>query len=174
LLIIDLYGLQNGTQIAICNSRPEKKTKSKREEQQSMRVIDSVIHVRRRSDFDNDMSRVLSEFAWRFSAQGAPRTAMNLMGIHGGVLKWSFRVSKEDPRSLEKDILTITGERKAQGIPEDAKWIRSESVSGKFQRTVELPHPVDPKAITAELKNGILRVTLPKGEEVRPREIAIR
>jgi len=84
-------------------------------------------------------------------------------------------VTKEDLKiSLEKDILTIAGERKAQGIPEDAKWIRSESVSGKFQRTIELPHPVDPKAITAELKSGILRVTLPKGEEVRPREIAIR
>ena len=129
-------------------------------------------------DLDNDMGRVLSEFAWPVLASRVARgPLMNLVESEKeSVLEMELPgVSKEDLKiSLEKDILTIAGERKAQGIPEDAKWIRSESVSGKFQRTIELPHPVDPKAITAELKSGILRVTLPKGEEVRPREIAIR
>ncbi|MBP1656327.1 MAG: heat-shock protein Hsp20 [Bacteroidetes bacterium] len=84
-------------------------------------------------------------------------------------------VNKEDVKiSLEGGLLTVTGERKAQGIPEGARWLRSESINGKFVRTLELPHPVDPKTITAELKNGILSVVLPKAEEARPREITIR
>lgn len=135
-------------------------------------VLESVL------DFDNHLNRVLGEFAWPvLTSRVARGPLMNLVESEKeSVLEMELPgVSKEDLKiSLEKDILTIAGERKAQGIPEDAKWIRSESVGGKFQRTIELPHPVDPKAITAELKNGILRLVMPKGEEVRPREIAIR
>lgn len=84
-------------------------------------------------------------------------------------------VNKEDVKiSLEDGLLTISGERKAQGIPEGSRWLRSESLTGKFIRTLELPHPVNSQAISAELKNGILRVVLPKAEEARPREITIR
>ncbi|MCC6397616.1 MAG: Hsp20/alpha crystallin family protein [Bacteroidetes bacterium] len=129
-------------------------------------------------DFDADLDRVMREFGWPMLTSRATRgPLMNLVESEKeSILEMELPgVSKEDLRiSLEKDVLTITGERKAQGIPEDAKWIRSESVSGKFQRSISLPHPVDPKAIAAELKNGILRVVLPKGEEMRPREIAIR
>ncbi len=84
-------------------------------------------------------------------------------------------VAKEDVKiSLEEDLLTIKGERKASGLPDGARWIRSERSSGEFFRTIQLPHPVKADAVSAEMVNGVLRITLPKAEEARPREIGIK
>jgi HSP20 family protein len=84
-------------------------------------------------------------------------------------------VAKEDVKiSLEEDLLTIKGERKASSLPEGARWIRNERRSGEFFRTIQLPHPVKAESISAELTNGVLRITLPKAEQARPREIAVQ
>jgi HSP20 family protein len=84
-------------------------------------------------------------------------------------------VAKEDVKiSLEEDLLTIKGERKASQLPENARWIRNERRSGEFFRTVQLPHSVKADGISAEMAHGILRITLPKAEEARPREIAVK
>lgn len=76
--------------------------------------------------------------------------------------------------SVQKGVLTISGERKRTTLPEGASWIRAESWTGAFSRSIELPRDVNADAVSAELNNGILRVSLPKLESVRPREIAIR
>ncbi len=76
--------------------------------------------------------------------------------------------------SLHEGVLTISGERKGRAKPEDSRWVRNEIGAGKFQRSIELPAPVDGAKITATLNDGILRVTLPKAEEARPREITIQ
>ena len=84
-------------------------------------------------------------------------------------------VAKEDVKvSLEEELLTIKGERKTSGLPDGARWIRSERSSGGFTRTIQLPHPVKADSVSAELVNGLLRITLPKAEEARPREIGIK
>ena len=84
-------------------------------------------------------------------------------------------VAKEDVKiSLDGELLTIKGERKASGLPDGARWIRSERSSGEFFRTIQLPHPVKADAVSAEMVNGVLRITLPKAEEARPREIGIK
>jgi HSP20 family protein len=84
-------------------------------------------------------------------------------------------VAKEDVKlSMEEDLLTIKGERKVSQLPEGARWIRSERRSGEFFRTIQLPHPSKADGITAELTNGILRIVIPKAEEARPREIAVK
>jgi HSP20 family protein len=84
-------------------------------------------------------------------------------------------VAKEEIKiSLEEDLLTIKGELKASKLPEGARWIRSERSSGEFFRTMQLPHPVKADAVSAELVNGVLMITLPKAEEARPREIGIK
>jgi len=83
-------------------------------------------------------------------------------------------VTKEDVKiSLEEGLLTIKGERKTSGLPDGARWIRSERSSGGFARAIQLPHPVKADSVSAELVNGLLRITLPKAEEARPREIHI-
>jgi len=76
--------------------------------------------------------------------------------------------------TLDNGKLTITGERKQVAIPENAKWLRNETSLGEFSRTIALPHQVDISNVSAEMSNGILRVTLPKAEEARPREVKIR
>lgn len=84
-------------------------------------------------------------------------------------------VRKEDVRiSVQDDVLTISGERKAPVLPEDSRWIRNETPAGQFSRSLTLPHEVKADAVTAELKNGILRVILPKAETARPKEIRVK
>ncbi len=56
----------------------------------------------------------------------------------------------------------------------DAKVYRQESWFGSFQRTLSLPNTVDPDKIEAVMKDGVLKVTLPKKEEVKPKQIAVK
>jgi HSP20 family protein len=69
--------------------------------------------------------------------------------------------------------LTIKGDRtiddKSKGT-----WHRRERNFGEFRRTIELPAMVDPNKVEAVLKNGILTISLPKKEELKPRKIDIK
>ena len=83
-------------------------------------------------------------------------------------------VSKEDVKlSLENNILTISGTRKNHSLPEKANWLRNEIRKGDFTRSVKLPKGIDSTKISAEITNGFLRISLPKADEVKPREIRI-
>ena len=83
-------------------------------------------------------------------------------------------VRKEDLKVLVHDgVLTISGERNLARLPENARWIRNETGGGSFTRSLELPLPVKDEAITAELKDGILRIVLPKADEARAKEIRV-
>jgi HSP20 family protein len=84
-------------------------------------------------------------------------------------------VKRDDIKiTIQNDVLTLSAERRQAGLPEEARWIRNEIPAGRFSRSVSLPHPVDVDRVSAELKNGILRVTLPKAASARPKEIAIQ
>ena len=69
--------------------------------------------------------------------------------------------------------LTIKGERKAPA-KEDGTWHRRERSSGRFSRELQLPEDVDSEGVVAEFKHGVLTVTLPKREEVKPRRIEVQ
>jgi HSP20 family protein len=75
--------------------------------------------------------------------------------------------------SLHDGSLSISGERKAQEKYQDAEVYRAERFVGRFQRTVTLPTPVAADKITAQYKEGILTVTLPKTEEAKPKQIEV-
>ena len=81
-----------------------------------------------------------------------------------------FLVRGELP-GVEKDDIEITiaggrllieAEREFEEVDEKEEFYRHELGYGKFMRTVMLPDEVDPESIHAELKDGILTVTLPK------------
>lgn len=80
---------------------------------------------------------------------------------------------KEDIElSLHDGMLTISGERKEENANGD-KNSRSERFVGKFRRSVSLPTRVDSEKVNAVYKDGILTVTLPKAEEVKPKQIQV-
>ena len=86
-------------------------------------------------------------------------------------------ISKEDISiKVEDNILKLTGEKSSvQGGSEGGQvtHVRERSF-GAFSRAVRLPKTVDASRISAELRNGILEVTLPKALEARGREIPIK
>jgi HSP20 family protein len=80
---------------------------------------------------------------------------------------------KEDIElSLHDGMLTISGERKDE-TPEGEKTARTERFVGKFRRSISLPTRVDANKVNATYKDGILTVTLPKAEEVKPKQIQV-
>ncbi len=71
--------------------------------------------------------------------------------------------------TLNARSLVIRGERK----PPEGRYFRQERTGGSFQRIISLNAPVARDRVTAKSANGILRVTLPKTEDVKPRRISI-
>ena len=92
-----------------------------------------------------------------------------------------FTVTCELPGLEEKDIdvtiasnvLTLKGTKKTEEEQKKGKYYKRESWTGSFQRTLALPHTVDNEKISAQLKNGILQVVLPKKEDSKPKQITV-
>jgi HSP20 family protein len=80
--------------------------------------------------------------------------------------------------SVTNDVLTIKGARKtdAGGDREKKgrKYAREERFYGTFQRTVPLPMPVNNDMVKAQMRDGVLYVTLPKREETKPKKITVK
>ena len=74
---------------------------------------------------------------------------------------------------LEKNVLTITG-RVENGHVKDAAMMYSEYEIGDYERVFTLSDRIDRDKIVATVKNGVLRLELPKAEEVKPKKIAIK
>jgi HSP20 family protein len=69
--------------------------------------------------------------------------------------------------------LTMSGERQPPQ-PERGTWHRQERGYGKFSRMVELPSQINGDTVSAEFQHGVLLVTLPKSEAVKPRRIEVK
>jgi HSP20 family protein len=84
-------------------------------------------------------------------------------------------VKPEDVKlSLENNLLTIRGEKKQEAEERNERVHRYERSYGSFERAFVLPSTVDGDNISADYRNGILTVTVPKAERARPREIPVR
>ena len=75
--------------------------------------------------------------------------------------------------SLHDGALVISGERKGEKVEEGVEVHRQERYYGKFQRALTLPTPVAADKITAQYKDGVLTVMLPKVEEAKPKKIDV-
>jgi HSP20 family protein len=71
------------------------------------------------------------------------------------------------------DSLTINGERKSEIKTEEEGFTRTEFRYGKFHRVIPLPVQVDNNNVTAEYKDGILNLTLPKAEEEKNKVVKV-
>lgn len=84
-------------------------------------------------------------------------------------------VSREDVKiSLHDQTLTITGERKIENEDKREGYHRVERSYGQFYRSFTLPPNVNTEAINAQFKEGVLRLTLPKREEAKPKQIEVK
>jgi HSP20 family protein len=83
-------------------------------------------------------------------------------------------LSKEDVKiSMQDNMLTLTGEKKQEKEEKEANYHRVERSYGAFSRSFALPTSVKSDKIKATYKDGVLFITLPKTEEVKPKEIPI-
>ena len=92
------------------------------------------------------------------------------------VMKFELpEVQKEDVEvKLEQNVLTLRGERKFEEKTDRENYHRLERHYGEFMRSFSVPTYVDAARITAEFKDGVLTVMLPKNEEARPKQINVK
>ena len=84
-------------------------------------------------------------------------------------------VKKEDVKvSIENNVLTISGERKFEEETKRENYRRAERSYGQFMRSFILPNTVDTDKVSAEFKDGVLRVGLPKREESKPKAVEVK
>jgi HSP20 family protein len=84
-------------------------------------------------------------------------------------------VDKKDVKiTVQKDVLTIKGEKKQENENKGESYYRVERCYGTFQRSFTLPSSVTSDNINASYDNGILTINIPKVEEAKPKEIEVK
>jgi len=83
-------------------------------------------------------------------------------------------MKREDVKvTAENGILRICGERKFEEEKKGKRFHRIERAYGSFERSFSLPEGAKAEALTAEYKNGVLKVHVPKAEEQKPKSVEI-
>jgi HSP20 family protein len=75
--------------------------------------------------------------------------------------------------TLENQTLTIVAERKSDAEEQKGEWLVNERRYAKFLRSFTLPPTVDDQKVDAKLADGVLKITLNKREETKPRKISV-
>ena len=96
---------------------------------------------------------------------------------HDGTLVLKAELPGIEPKDVdvrvENNVLTLRGERRFDQEVKRESCHRVERAYGTFSRSFTLPNIVDTQSIKAEFKDGVLRVTMPKREEAKPKQISI-
>jgi HSP20 family protein len=138
--------------------------------------------VRHMLSFRDEMDRLLDDFYGRMapakeSYEGDWLPAMDMKESDNEVVA-SIELpglSKDDIKvSVKNDVLTISGEKKQESVEEKENVHRVERTYGYFRRSVTLPVEVDAGKVKASFKDGILKITLPKVESKKVKEIPIQ
>src|ERR1700749_3091445 len=74
---------------------------------------------------------------------------------------------------IENNTITLRGERKFEKETKEENYHRVERRYGSFQRSFGLPQTVNPEAVSADYENGVLKVTLGKRAEAKPKQIKV-
>jgi len=144
--------------------------------------------VRELNTIQNEMNRLFNTFF----EMPSPASGSGSGGEGGSLRRWipamdlvetkdDFVLRADLPGISEKDVnielednvLTISGERKAEHEEHKEGYYRVERSSGAFSRSLTLPEGVDPAAVRAQFDRGVLEVRIPKPEARKPRKVAI-
>jgi HSP20 family protein len=133
------------------------------------------------------MNRIFDDAFRGVSRQGASDEDWALGGSwappvdiyeHEGTLVLKAELPGIEPKDVdvrvENNVLTLRGERRFDQEVKRESCHRVERAYGSFSRSFTLPSVVDTQSIKAEFKDGILRVTMPKREEAKPKQIQIQ
>ncbi|MGQ9813210.1 MAG: Hsp20/alpha crystallin family protein [Dissulfurimicrobium sp.] len=82
--------------------------------------------------------------------------------------------SKDIDISIAGDMLTIKGEKKQQTEEKEENYHRLETRYGSFSRMIRLPVSIDAEKASATYEKGVLKLVLPKKEELKPKQIEIK
>jgi HSP20 family protein len=74
---------------------------------------------------------------------------------------------------IDDNVLTVSGERTFKDTVEEGRYYRLERSYGRFSRSLTLPQGIEADAVSATFADGVLEVTVPKAEEVKPRKVTI-
>jgi HSP20 family protein len=139
--------------------------------------------VRELHTMQNEMNRLFSTFFDSPSAgnggQAAMRRWIPAMDVVEADDHFVLRadlpgLSENDVNiELEDNVLTISGERKAEHEQRDEGYYRVERASGSFSRSLTLPEGIDAEGIRASFDSGVLEVRIPKPEQHKPRKVQI-
>ena len=139
--------------------------------------------LREMATLQNEMNRLFGTFF------DTPTTAVNGNGFRRWipamdlveteehfVLRADLPGLGEDDVKLEvvDNVLTLTGERKAEHEAKGEGYYRLERGSGAFSRTLNLPDGVDASQISARFDKGVLEVRIPKPEQRKPQRVEIQ
>jgi HSP20 family protein len=134
--------------------------------------FNSVSRLRR--DFDKLFSSVLGRDR-DFISTSYPTIDVFDTGESIGVYSELPGMNKEDIKIVvNNDVLTVSGKRELPETPENVRWLRHERFHGEFSRSFKLPYDIEADNVKAEFKEGILQVSLPKKEELKPKEISVK
>lgn len=129
-------------------------------------------------DFHEEFSRMFDDFGGglqRFEEGFSP--AIDIRETDDSyIVEVDTPGMKKDEVEIEvaDDLLTIKGERKSEHEEERENYHRVERQSGSFRRTISIPGGYNRDTVEAKYEDGVLRITLPKLEESRPRKVKVK
>lgn len=129
-----------------------------------------------------NMRQQMDNFFNRISDSAVP-------GLHAGVFpsinltedKEKYHIRAELPGISAEDLdiqatvtnLSISGERKIGNEKKNVRYHRREREAGKFSRAINLPGDINPDGVSASLTHGVLKISVPKAEKAKPKQITI-
>lgn len=142
-------------------------------------VADRWEPFRNLTDIQGEMNRLFDTFMGRPAVAATGRSWMPAVDMYE--TKDDLVLTVEVPGVSEKDVtvsitgdlLTIKGERRWDEEAKNRQYLHVERTFGQFERLIQLPLAVQADKVKATYRDGVLQVTLPKAEELKPREIKI-
>ena len=128
------------------------------------RVFDRFFPSRDENDDSSSPQSVWRPRMDLIETEDAYRLHLDMPGMSTDDLKISYQDNE----------LVVSGERESSRTNENEEFVRVERSFGHFRRAFTLPRTVDADNISATYDNGVLTVTVPKTEAVKPRQIEIQ
>jgi HSP20 family protein len=117
---------------------------------------------------DKDWEKAISTTAWNPSVDIFENDSDIVVKVEAPGMN-----AKDFDLRIENNVLMVKGERKFEKETKEENYHRVEREYGSFSRSFALPTAVKEDKVTADYKDGILKIVLPKKEEVKPKSIKI-